>query len=244
MFQGEGRSEVPDAPHTLSIFDDDLDQLRAMVSEMGGRVEASIHESVTALVRGDEERAQVVVAGDSKVDRLAAEIERHGLRMIALRMPLAGDLRDVLAALKIAMLVARMGDCAKEIAHRAALVGACRSCAPVKLVRSMEVEVSAMVKAALDAFVHRKVEPTIEVSERDAAVDDFHACIWRELITHMQERPEDIDGAAHMMFVSHMLERIGDDAAAVARFVHFAVTGEDMPPEAGRDPPIGAAGRA
>jgi len=230
---------VPDAPHTLSIFDDDLDQLRAMVSEMGGRVESSIHDSVTALVRGDEERALGVVAGDGKIDRLAGGIERHGLKMIALRMPLAGDLRDVLAALKIAMLVARMGDCAKEIAHRGMLVGACRSAEPVKLVQSMEIEVSAMVKAALDAFVHRSVDAALEVRERGAATDDYDACIWKDMITHMQERPEELGGAAHLLFVGHMLKRIGDHATAVAGFVHFAVTGEDMPPES---LPDGAAG--
>ncbi len=235
---------MPDAPHTLSIFDDDLDQLRAMVSEMGGRVEASIHDAVVALARGDEERALGVVAGDDKVDRLACQIERHGLKMIALRMPLAGDLRDVLAALKIAMLVARMGDCAKEIAHRSMLVGPSRSCAPVKLVQAMEIEVSAMVKAALDAFVHRSVEAAFEARERDDAIADYYTCIWRAMIARMQERPEEVDGAAHLLFVGHLLKRIGDHANGVAGFVHFAVTGEDMPPEPLADRTLGAVGHA
>lgn len=223
---------MPDAPHTLSVFDDDLDQLRALVSEMGGRVEASIHDSVTALVRGDEEQALGVTTGDAKIDELAARIEKSGLRMIALRMPLAGDLRDVLAALKIAGLVARMGDCTKNIAFRARDVGSTRSIPAVKLIQLMEAEVSAMVKAALDAFVRRSASSAVGVRDRDRAADGYNAWIVRELLAFIQDNPERVAEAVHLLFVAQKLERIGDHAAAIAEIVHFAATGDDMPPEA------------
>jgi len=103
-----------------------------------GRVEASVHDAVTALVQGDEEKARAVIAGDAKIDGLLVEVERAALRTIALRMPVAGDLRDVLAGLKSSMLIARIGDCSKNIAHRVPLVNACRSCEHVKLVAAME----------------------------------------------------------------------------------------------------------
>lgn len=224
---------MQDAPHTLSIFDDDLHQLRAAVSEMGGRVEASIHDAVTALVQGHEEQARAVIADDRKIDGLLTQIERDALRMIALRMPVAGDLRDVLGALKTSMLVARMGDCSKNIAHRVPLVRAVRSCEHVKLVQAMEVEVSGMVKAALDAFVRRSAASAILVRDADGTVDDYYACLFRELTDYMRDDPDRIAAATHLLMVAQKLERIGDHAVGIAEIVHFAVTGEAMPPEQG-----------
>jgi phosphate transport system protein len=220
---------VQDAPHTLSIFDEDLDQLWALVSEMGGWVEASIHESVTALVRGDEGQALAVIESDRRIDQLAAEIERHANRMIALRMPPAGDLRDVLASIKISMLISRMGDCAKNIGHRVPLVGDSRACDQVKLIQALEAEVSAMVKAALDGFVDRSPEAAIQVRDRDDKADDYHACIFRGLVAYMQDHPDRIPEAAHLLIVAQKLERIGDHATAIAEMVHFALTGTHMP---------------
>lgn len=220
-----------DAPHTLSIFDDDLDQLRALVSEMGGRVEASIDDAVTALIQDDGVKARAVIDGDRKIDGLAIDIERQALRTIALRMPVAGDLRDVLAALKISMLVARMGDCAKNIAHRTALIGPCRASAPMKLVRSLADEVSGMVKAVLDAFVRRSPSAAIVVRDGDGTVDDYLACIFHALTDQMRDAPEQIVPATHLLFVAQKLERIGDHASSIAEFIHFAVTGAPMPPE-------------
>lgn len=231
-----------DAPHTLSIIDQDLDQLRALVSEMGGRVEAAVQDAVTALVQGDDDKARAVIEADRKIDALAAEIERHALNMIALRMPLAGDLRDVLAALKISILAARMGDCAKNIAHRVPEVAAIRSSEQVRLVQALESEVSAMIKAALDAFVRRSPAEALLVRASDDAADRRCACIFGGLVAFMRERPDQIQPAAHLLFVAQKLERIGDHASAIAQIVHFAVTGRDMPPEAAAGPALEAAG--
>jgi phosphate transport system protein len=222
---------VRDAPHTLSIIDDDLDHLRALVSDMGGRVEASIHDSVDALAQGDVERALAVVAADRRVDALAAEVERHALQMIALRMPVADDLRDVLGALKISMLVARMGDCAKNIAHRAPQVAGCRTSDQVRLIQALEQEVSAMVKASLDAFVRRSPAEAVLVRDSDEAADLHYSWILRDLTALMRDRPEQIDAATHLLFVAQKLERIGDHASSIAEMVHLAVTGQEMPPQ-------------
>lgn len=228
-------------PHTSTAFDDDLDQLRAMVCEMGGRVEAALADAVEALALGDVERAHRVVAGDAKVDELALDIERHAIHLIALRSPLADDLREVLSAFKIANLIARMGDCAKNIAHRAIVLGAVRPLDQVRSIAGMREAVSPMVKGALDAFSTRDAAAAARVLDMDDIVDTYHSGIFRALVDHMTACPESITAASHLLFVSQKLERIGDHAAAIAGMVHFAVTGRAAPGEEPIAPLRGAA---
>lgn len=220
------------APHTLSVFDDDLDRLRASVCEMGGRVEAAVADAVAALVQGDPERARRVVSDDRKVDALAAEIERTAVHLIALRSPLADDLRDVLAAFKSAGLIARMGDCAKNIAHRTEEIGDARGLAQLASLGNMATEVSAMLKAAFDAFARRDGVAAARVAAMDDAVDTWRASITRGLIDHMAGDSRTIGAATHLLFAAQKLERIADHAVGIAEMVGFATgdgPGEDMP---------------
>lgn len=219
-----------DAPHTLRVFDDDLDQLRAGVSEMGGRAEAAIGDAIAALLQGDEERARGVVEGDARIDALAVEIERDAIRTIALRNPLADDLREVLAALKIAGSIARMGDCARNIAHRVPVLRGCRRMDQLRIVPALQEKVAAMVAAALDGFVRRSAEAALGVLAADEEVDELYACMFRELVGHMTAAPQDIGAGTHLLFVAQKLERIGDHACAIAEIVHFAVTGNQPAP--------------
>jgi len=210
------------APHTLTIFDEDLDRLRADVCEMGGRVETALADAVAALVQGDPDRAGRVIADDYKVDALAADIERTSVHLIALRSPLADDLRDVLAAFKIAGLIARMGDCAKNIAHRVEAVGDCRGLAQLANLATMANEVGAMLKAALDAFARRDGDAAARVAAMDDAVDAWRASISRALIDHMAQDSRSIAAATHLLFTAQKLERIGDHAVGIAEMVGFA----------------------
>ena len=214
------------APHTLSVFDDELEQLRALVCEMGGRVEAAVGEAVGALVGLDEARAATVVAGDARIDALAARIEVEAVQLIALRAPLADDLREVLAAFKIADLIARIGDCAKNIAHRADLAGDCRGSAPLKSLVNMKDAALAMVKGALDAFTARDPAAAERIAAMDDAVDRYHACISRALVELMAEDPRHIATATQLLFVSQKLERVGDHAVGIAKMVRFAAGSE------------------
>ena len=211
------------APHTLTVFDDDLDRLRASVCDMGGRVEAAVADAVAALVQDDPERAAGIVAADGKIDALAAEVERAAVHLIALRSPLADDLREVLAAFKIAGLIARMGDCAKNIAHRVEPIGDCRGIGQLSSLAAMGEEVAAMVKAALDAFARRDALAAARVEAMDDAVDRYRACIARGLIDLMAEDSRSITAATHLMFSAQKLERIGDHAVGIADIVRFAV---------------------
>jgi phosphate transport system protein len=211
----------------VSVFDDELERLRALVCEMGGRVEAAVGDAIGALVGLDEARALAVVADDARIDALAARIELEAVQLIALRAPLADDLREVLAAFKIAGLVARMGDCAKNIAHRATLAGDCRAAAPLKSLVAMMHAALAMVKGALDAFTMRDPVAAGQIAALDDALDRYHACISRALVEMMAEDPRHIQAATQLLFVSQKLERIGDHAVGIADTVRFAA-GEDL----------------
>ncbi|HEY0131901.1 MAG TPA: phosphate signaling complex protein PhoU [Allosphingosinicella sp.] len=211
--------------HTLKAFDDDLNQLRASIAEMGGLAEAAIAGSMRALAGRDSEGARQVVEGDRRIDAFEAEIERLAVQIIALRAPMADDLREVVAALKIVGLVERIGDYAKNIAKRVPAIEDSPDLRPLSLLPEMGRIVAEMVRSALDAFVARDSATAASVCERDRAVDDFYNSIFRTLLTFMMESPNNITAATHLLFVAKNLERIGDHATNIAEMVYFAATG-------------------
>jgi phosphate transport system protein len=216
------------AAHTVKAFDDELDQLRALIAEMGGLAETAITESMRALVQRDTEAAFQVVQEDARIDAIEAEVERAAVQLIALRAPMADDLRDVIAALKIASVVERIGDYAKNIAKRVHIIEGSPSIEPLSLLPEMGRIASEMVHNVLDAFAARDAEKAVLVCERDRAVDDFYNSIFRTLLTHMMENTHNITPATHLLFVAKNLERIGDHATNVAEMVYFAATGQHI----------------
>jgi len=214
--------------HTLKAFDQDLDQLRASIAEMGGLAEAAIADSMRALVNRDVETARRVIEDDKKLDALEAEIERLAVQVIALRAPMANDLREVVAALKIAGIVERIGDYAKNIAKRVSAIDEGRNLKPLSLLPEMARMTGDMLHSVLDAFAARDAQKAAEVCERDKAVDDFHNSIFRTLLTFMMEDPHNITPATHLLFIAKNLERIGDHTTNVAEMVYFAATGTHL----------------
>ena len=214
--------------HTLKAFDDDLDRLRALISEMGGLAEHAIRESMRCLVQRDVEGAARIVENDKKLDMLEVETERRAVQLIALRAPMAGDLRDVVAALKISGVVERIGDYAKNIAKRVPLLENIGQIEPLSLLPEMARIATEMVHDILTAFVERDADAALRVMERDNAVDDFYDSIFRTLLTHMMENPHNIGQSAHLLFVAKNLERVGDHATNIAEMVYFAATGQHM----------------
>lgn len=213
--------------HTVKAFDQDIGQLRALISQMGGLAEQAIHDALKALQRGDLALAQGVRTKDRQIDALEAEIEKLVVRVIALRAPMADDLREVIAALKIAAVVERIGDYAKNIAKRVPMIhseGEDRIEA-VSILPAMGQLAADMVHDALDAFSARDARSAAEVCARDNALDDFYDSIFRTLVTFMVENPRTISQVAHLLFVAKNLERIGDHATNVAEMVYFAATG-------------------
>jgi phosphate transport system protein len=214
--------------HTLKAFDEDLDQLRALISEMGGLAEEAIRESMRTLMQRDLEGARAVVEADARLDALEAEAEAAVVRLIALRAPMADDLREAVAALKIAGVVERIGDYAKNNAKRVHLLTETRRIEPLSLLPEMARIAAEMVHTALDAFVARDPAKAQEVCVRDKALDDFYNSIFRALLTFMMETPQSITEAAHLLFVAKNLERIGDHATNIAEMVFYAATGDRL----------------
>ncbi|WP_267351049.1 phosphate signaling complex protein PhoU [Sphingomonas sp. GM_Shp_2] len=214
--------------HTVKAFDTDIGRLRGLISQMGGMAEAAIANAILALQRSDLVLAEEVRAGDKAVDALEAEVERLSVRIIALRAPMANDLREVVAALKIANVVERIADYAKNIAKRVPLIESEDRIEPISVLPAMAKMASAMVREALDAFAARDPAKALEVCASDSALDDFYDSIFRTLVTYMVENPKTIGQVAHLLFVAKNLERIGDHATNVAEMVYFAATGTRM----------------
>ena len=220
--------------HTVKAFDEDITRLRGLIAEMGGLAEVAIQEALDALVKGDDVLAKKVVKGDKKIDSLESEIDKLAVRIIALRAPMADDLREVIAALKIAGVVERIGDYSKNIAKASREIGDNRKqFEPLTLLPAMAEVASEMVHDVLTAYAARDPELAREVIAADEKVDAFYNSIFRNLVSHMVENPATISSAAQLLFVARNLERIGDHATNVAEMVHFAATGTYPPDEDG-----------
>jgi phosphate transport system protein len=213
------------AEHTVKAFDSEIGQLRGLIAEMGGLAEVAIADAIDALIHHDEEKAKKVVAGDVLIDALDAEVDRLAVRVIALRAPMADDLRDVIAALKISGVVERIGDYAKNIAKRVPKMEPMSKFEPLTLIPAMAEIAQSMVRDVLNAYGSRDAILSVEVINRDEKVDNFYNSIFRNLVAHMMENPATISSAAQLLFVARNLERIGDHATNVAEMVYFAATG-------------------
>ncbi|PCG15481.1 MULTISPECIES: phosphate signaling complex protein PhoU [Sphingomonas] len=214
--------------HTVKAFDQDIGQLRGLISQMGGLAESAIAQSMIALQRGDVDLADRIRQDDRRIDAIEAEVERTAVRIIALRAPMANDLREVVAALKIAGVVERIADYAKNIAKRVPQLESDHRIEPVSMLPAMARMAADMVTDVLNAFAARDPEAALAVCERDHALDDFYDSIFRTLVTYMVENPKTISQCAHLLFIAKNLERIGDHATNVAEMVYFAATGTRM----------------
>ena len=221
------------AEHTVKAFDEDITRLRGVIAEMGGLAEVAIADALDSLIRGDEELGNEVVARDKKIDALETEVDKLAVRIIALRAPMADDLREVIAALKIAGVIERIGDYSKNIAKRVGMIEGRDRFEPLTLLPAMGEVASEMVHDVLTAYAARDPGLAREVISTDAKVDAFYNSIFRNLVSHMVENPATISSAAQLLFVARNLERIGDHATNVAEMVHFAATGT-YPPDGDR----------
>jgi phosphate transport system protein len=221
------------AEHTVKAFDEDITRLRGLIAEMGGLAEVAIAEALDALVRGDEELAEKVIARDKRLDALETEVDKLAVRIIALRAPMADDLREVIAALKIGGVLERIGDYAKNIAKRVGMIDGRARFEPLTLLPTMGELAGEMVHDVLTAYAARDPDLAREVIATDAKVDAFYNSIFRNLVSYMVENPSTISSAAQLLFVARNIERIGDHATNVAEMVHFAATGT-YPPDGDR----------
>jgi len=212
--------------HIVKSFDNELTEIENLILEMGGIVEIQIKESVQALTGRDEELAMKVRSDDKSVDALEIRIDELTLRTLALRQPMAEDLRSVICALKVASNLERVGDYAKNIAKRSiVLKDAHRIASAEKTLARMTALVQAMLADALNAYVAKNIKMADELILRDEEVDHMHNTLFRELLTYMMEASHHITPCMHMLFVAKNVERMGDHVTAIAEQIHYVVTG-------------------
>ena len=213
--------------HTVAAFDEELGELAVRVAQMGGLVEKALTEAVLALERADEDRARRVIEADGRVDELERDIEERAVRMIAKRQPMAGDLREIMTAIKIASDLERIGDLAKNIAKRSLAVhgqaGVRQAARGIDRMSRMALE---QLRGVLDAYAQRDVETALDVWRQDADLDAMYTSIFRELLTYMMEDPRAISFATHLLFAAKNIERIGDHTTNVAEMIYYLVRGE------------------
>lgn len=214
--------------HTVRSFDADLQRLANTVVRTGGLVEAQLAAAMQALARRDSALAAEVIAGDAKVDALEQEIHDTAVRLIALRQPVAEDLRHVVGALKIAGDLERIGDYGANVAKRTMVVNQSPPVRTVAAMPHMARLAQEIVKDVLDAYVERDVERAIAVWRRDEEIDELHTSLFRELVTYMMEDPRNITACTHLMFIAKNIERIGDHATNIAEIIYYLVQGRPL----------------
>ncbi len=214
------------ADHTTSIYDGELKTLAKHIAEMGGIAEGMIVDAMRALIRADAFMAKRVIAEDRDLDNLQRLVEENAVRTIAKRQPMASDLREIIAALRVANDLERCGDLAKNIAKRAIAIQGLAL--PPKLIHGIE-HISELTQAqlarVLDAYVTKDVESAEFVWRNDDEIDAMYTSLFRELLTYMMEDPRNISSCTHLLFCAKNVERIGDHATNIAETVIYQITG-------------------
>ena len=218
--------------HTVRAYDQELDTITAELARMGGLAESEVADAIKAIATRDMALATSVILRDAKLDGLEMDIERKAVRLIALRQPVADDLRRTVAAMKISMNLERCGDLAKNIAKRALVIAESEPLAPLtSSIERMGELVTTRLKDVLDALTSREVDQAVAVWQQDHEVDEHYDAIFRELLTYMMGDPRMITACAHLLFVAKNLERIGDHATNIAEILHYEITGVELTEE-------------
>ena len=209
-------------------FSVELDELHEKILQMGGYVESAIHRSVRALVDRDAELARQVLRDEARINQMEIEIDNLTTRLFALHQPVAINLRQLVAALKINNDLERIGDLAVNIAQRALSLVAQSPVKPLIDIPRMAQLVESMLLRVLDAFVKGDADVARGVLLADDEVDALRDSVYTELVAYMQNDPTTVPGAVDLMFVARNLERIADHATNIAEDVVFLVKGVDV----------------
>jgi len=224
--------------HTVKAYGDELNQLTAEVARMGGLAEAQVADAVDSVARRDIALARAVVERDVRLDAMHRDIEKKAIRLIALRQPVASDLRKTLSAMKLSVDLERTGDLAKNIAKRALAVAETEPMQPLtRSIERMGRLVSMRLRDVLDAYTSGELDGALAVWASDDEVDEHYNALFRELLTYMMGDPRTINACTHLLFMAKNLERIGDHATNIAETVHYEITGDEMIGERPRGAP-------
>ena len=215
--------------HTITAFDDDMDEIRGLIAEMGARAEAAVVAAMRALREHDVDAAATIRADDKIIDSLETDVERLVVRTIALRAPMADDLRELIAALKMSAVIERIGDYAKNIAKRVPQMNGKIPTSAMEQLAGMGDIVVEMIRTAMDAYAKRDVDLARAVTIRDDVVDQLNKDLFVDFVAYVAKNPKNATEVAHLLFTAKNLERIGDHATNVAQMIYFTETGENLP---------------
>jgi phosphate transport system protein len=214
--------------HIVSAFDEDLGKLRNLIAQMGGLAEDQFGKAIDALSTSDRVKAEHVIAADDKIDVLEKEVEENAIKLIAMRQPMAADLRAIMVAIRISSDLERIGDLAKNIAKRTLAVNE-------QLPRSVNAGMNRMAELALeqladvlDAYASLDTQKAIDVWHNDSRIDTLYNSVFRELLTYMMEDARTIGMCTHLLFGAKNIERIGDHTTNIAENIHYLVTGDTL----------------
>jgi phosphate transport system protein len=214
--------------HIIKSYDDELRRLNNTIMQMGGLAEGQLAAAIDAVIKRDSELAARVVADDTTVDQLEHAVDGLVVRLLALRQPMARDLREILAALRIANDLERICDYAANVAKRSIVLNQSPTVKPVYTLPRMVKLAQALTKDVLDAYVARDAEKAMVVWARDEELDEMYSSLFRELLTYMMEDPRTITACTHLLFMAKNVERIGDHATNIAETVYFLANGEPL----------------
>ena len=216
------------AEHIIKSYDEELERLNKMIVEMGGLAESQLAAAIDAVVRRDSELAARVIEDDATVDQLERELDNLAIRLLALRQPMARDLREIFVALKIASDLERICDYAANVAKRSIALSQAPPIQPVHALPRMAQFALLLVKDVIDAYVERDADKALAVWKRDEELDEMYSSLFREFLTYMMEDPRNIGVCTHLLFMAKNIERIGDHATNIAEGLYYLVNGTPL----------------
>ena len=215
--------------HIVRSYEEELSLLNNKIAKMGGLAEQVLGQSIDALEGRDPDLAGDTIQQDEAIDELEKEIEEQAIVMIARRQPMAYDLRQIMAALRISSDLERIGDLGKNIAKRAlAVVGEQQPKQLMLGLKHMGELALGQLKEVLDAYIERDADRALKVWYRDEEIDAMYNSLFRELLTYMMEDPRNIGLCTHLLFGAKNIERIGDHATNIAETVYYLVHGRPI----------------
>ena len=214
--------------HTVKSFDEQLRRLNEIILRMGGLAEAALSSAMQSVNKRDVDLAAEIVKEDTKIDGLNREIDELAVRLLALRQPMANDLSEIVAALRISADIERIGDYAANIAKRAIATSEMRPSRALPGIARMGRLAQRLIKEVLDSYAEKNPDKAMVVWARDEEIDDAYNSLFRETLTYMMEDARAITPSTHILFIAKNIERIGDHATNIAETVYFMVKGEPL----------------
>ena len=212
--------------HTVKSYDSELKRLKTLIVEMGTLVEQQLSRAIEAVAERDSHKANLVIDLDPEVDQREYIIDQFAVRLLALRQPVAHDLRQVVAALKISSHLERIADYAANVAKRAVSLNQTHVVTPVLLIPKLASTTQSMIHGVLEAYMNLDDVMTTKIWKQDTEVDEMYGLLLKELLEFMRDDPQHIAPCTHVLFMAKNIERIGDHVTNIAEVVHFITHGK------------------